>query len=280
MDENNKILQIISNETITEVSHLDIVTPTIYKTFFNKYAYEHNKTLDDEEKITDLILNKKILECKNFQKQNSSNAVKLSDNTSRAISAIKEKDEDKLNEVLKETQELRREIEKLKESVYRDELTRAYNRKWLNDHYLVEDSEIMAEDGILAIIDLNYFKEINDRFGHIIGDKVLIFITNELKKVKVNVVRYGGDEFILIFPSIVAVNIVKEQLNKVREDILSKKLKAESAFFRVSFSFGIKEFQKEDLFSSIVEEADKNMYEDKTEIKKTLTSLQTHMPSD
>ena len=273
MQENEEILKIISNETLNDLNDISIVTPTIYKSIFSKYAIEHGTTLEDEDKVTDTILDSKISLFQNMQSQTSNNAISLSEHTNRAITAIKEKDESKLNTVLKETQELRHEIEKLKEAVYKDELTHAFNRKWLHDNYLNTDTEIFKTSGTLAIIDLNFFKEVNDTFGHVIGDKVLIFIANQLKQTKESVIRYAGDEFIIIFSDKISQEKAFDKLNKIRENIIHKKLKAGDSSFRVSFSIGTYAFTKEDSLPNTIESADKNMYADKIEIKKTVTGI-------
>jgi diguanylate cyclase (GGDEF)-like protein len=272
MQTDETILKVISNETIESIHDMGIVTPSIYKSIFNKYASEHDTDISQEEKITDTLLNEKILMCQSFQTKNSQSAIQLSDNTSKAISAIKNKDENQLNEVLHETQKLRREIEKLKEAVYRDELTHAFNRRWMNETF-IKDDDILNSNGTLAIIDLNYFKNVNDTHGHIVGDKVLIFIANKLRKTTENVIRYGGDEFIIMFAEDISKEAALAKLSLVREDIIRKKLKAGDASFRVSFSFGAVTYKKDDILGNVIEAADKNMYEDKIEIKKRITGI-------
>jgi diguanylate cyclase (GGDEF)-like protein len=270
---NTKFLELISNETKDSIMSMPVVTPSVYASIFSKYAIEHNVDLDDEAKLShDLI----ISECSNLtklQKQTSKSVQQLSHNTDRAINAIKNNDESVLNEVLAQTQELRQEILKLKEAVYKDELTHIYNRKWLHDNLLEENGDSLKYDGTLAMIDLNYFKIINDTYGHIIGDKVLIFIAAQLTKTKQSVVRYGGDEFIVIFRTDTDLNEAVNLLNKLRENIISKKLKTGDASFKVSFSIGAHEFKKGDKLSEIIELADKNMYDDKIEIKKRVTGI-------
>ncbi len=272
MTNNEDALKIISNETINSIHNIGIVTPSIYKSVFSKHALKHNTDIDNEDKLTDKLLDNKIQMCHAFQEQASQGAIALSGHTDRAISAIKAKDESTLNDVLKETNNLRKEIEKLKQAVYKDELTHSYNRKWLNDNYLNGDSDTFKSSGTLAIIDLNYFKLVNDTYGHIIGDKVLIFIANQLRTSKKDVVRYGGDEFIIIFKD-TDQDTAFSVLDAIREKIITKKLKAGESSFRVSFSIGSYEFEKGDNLANIIELADKNMYADKIKIKKRITGI-------
>ncbi|MCD6173455.1 MAG: GGDEF domain-containing protein [Sulfurimonas sp.] len=273
MEANEEILRIISNETLDSAHDISIVTPTIYKSIFQKNASSHNADISNEDKLTDRMLNDKISMFQNMQEETSKNAVKLSSHTSKAISAIKEKDEAKLNEILKETQDLRKEINKLKEAVYKDELTHSLNRKWVHDNYVQGENDEFNQDGTLVIIDLNYFKLVNDTYGHIIGDKVLIFIANQLKKTKEHVVRYGGDEFIILFNENIDSDTALLKLNEIRENIISRKLKAGENSFRVSFSFGAYEFEQGDSLANVIELADKNMYNDKIKIKQRITGI-------
>ena len=272
MDTSTDILKVISNETMSSVHTISIVTPSIYKSFFEKNAQLHGEEIANEEKLTNRLLDEKIKMCDNVQEKNSSHAIKLSDNTNRAIHAIQEQDNDTLHQVLKETMLLRKEIESLKLAVYKDELTNVYNRKWVNDNFLDDANEIFTKSGVLAIIDLNYFKLVNDTYGHIVGDKVLVFIANQLKITKEKVVRYGGDEFMVFFSG-VSEQEAFEKLNHIREKVISKKLKTSDASFRTSFSIGVASFQQGKSFVETTEQADKNMYEDKLKIKEKITGI-------
>lgn len=271
MQNNDAVLKIISNETLDSINDLGIITPSIYKSHFIKHAQQHDASISEEEQMTNRILDEKIQMFSNYNEQTSKNVISLSNNTSKAISAIQDKDENILNQVLQETNDLKKELEKLKEAVYRDELTHARNRKWLNDNYLQNDT--FTSFGTLAIIDLNFFKLINDTYGHIIGDKVLIFISSQLARIEKNVIRYGGDEFILIFDDMDQDSSFAK-IDKIRESIIAKKLKAGDASFRVSFSIGTYEFEDGDKLANVIELADKNMYNDKTKIKKRITGIE------
>ena len=269
MKKNNDILKIISNETLDATHSIPVVTPSIYATLFEEKAKSHSIHMDEEKEFN---ISREILikECENLvdmREKNDKNAIRLSSSTSKAIDAIKKKDEKLLNDVLKETEELRREIESLRKTIYKDDLTSAYNRKYLKDNYLEEGSENFSKNGILAIIDMNDFKDINDTYGHAIGDKVLIFIANNLKKTKADVIRFGGDEFIIMFDDTFSIEEAISKVDMVHEIITHKKLKAKKGEFRVGFSIGIASFKKSEDFNDIFEIADKKMYENKEQMK-------------
>ena len=270
----NDLLRIVSNETKDSIDQISVVTPTIFASIFSEFAKKHDTVLENEEEVSSDLLQLECSSLTSMQESTSKNAHTLSKSTDKAITAIKDKDETTLNEVLKETQALRAEIEKLKESMYKDELTNVYNRKWLHDNCLDDKTNTFTDSGTLAIIDLNYFKIVNDTHGHVIGDKVLIFIANQLKLSKHEVIRYGGDEFIIMFPENETEATAKSTLCKIRDKVLSKKLKAHNTMFRTSFSIGTYSFKKGDDLAKTIAGADKKMYVDKQEIKKRITGIE------
>lgn len=266
-------MAIVSNETKKSIAPLDIVTPSIYTSIFTKFAQYHHIDLENDEKLTDDLLNEKISAFEKLQERTSNNAQALSEHADKAIDAIKQKDEAILAEVLKETKKLRQEIEKLKESLYKDELTNVYNRKWLHDTILCTEGECMQSSGTLAIIDLNYFKLVNDSFGHIVGDKVLVYIAHLLHKTKNKVIRYGGDEFLILFSKKTSEQDAIKELNKLRETVIAKKLKTKDSQFTVSFSFGVQAYKKSEKIIDVIDKADEKMYHDKIEIKNRIKGI-------
>ena len=151
MAEDKQLLQIITNEALDTITQFDIVTPSIYASIFSKFAQEHNQEIENEDELSHKLLEQECSNLTQLQSETSKNANILSQNTDKAITAIKDKNETLLNEVLKETEDLRREIEKLKESVYHDELTHTYNRKWLHDNY-IKDGALFNKNGMEVLV--------------------------------------------------------------------------------------------------------------------------------
>lgn len=83
------------------------------------------------------------------------------------------------------------EYEKLYKLAYYDNLTGCYNRNWYFEHFNSFD------EFMFIIIDINGLKKINDIQGHIVGDNFIKSIAEHLSKFG-DVIRFGGDEFILI----------------------------------------------------------------------------------
>lgn len=68
--------------------------------------------------------------------------------------------------------------------------------------------------------------------------------------------------------------VALEILNEIREVVITKKLKAHDSLFRTSFSIGVQNYMKGDTLGSIIEIADKNMYEDKLQIKQRISGIE------
>jgi diguanylate cyclase (GGDEF)-like protein len=263
--ENKKELIAITNEVKRQISDIEIVTPLLYKKLFYNQLTTHNIKYENEDIIVDNIFDEQLSKLNELNKNTSENVVRLDNNTKDAIKAIKSKDETKLEKVLEEIADLRYDIEKLKSSIFKDTLTKAYNRQWFYSNYM-DGSECFIRDGILVFIDMNYFKDINDNYGHLAGDKVLEFASLHLKKTKADLVRYGGDEFLLLFDND-NLKEVKCLMELNREQITHKELRFRGYSFRTNYSYGIVPFKINDNFQDILSSADSLMYEDKKSFK-------------
>jgi len=89
--------------------------------------------------------------------------------------------------------------------IFEDELTGLYNRRFLHNYFQQNIPWNALEDNPLSLLmmDLDHFKEINDTYGHDIGDQALIWLGNLLREVatdKYLPIRYAGDEFMILMP--------------------------------------------------------------------------------
>ena len=99
---------------------------------------------------------------------------------------------------------------------YRDALTRAYSRMYL-DNFL---PDLEHADGV-AIIDVDKFKHINDTYGHPVGDEALCAIAGTILsciRSSDTLIRYGGDEFLLIFSQI-SEEVFRRRLRRISEAV-------------------------------------------------------------
>ena len=104
------------------------------------------------------------------------------------------------------------------QALYRDPLTNAYNRR-----YYTEQSESFANAEGVAMIDVDNFKAVNDTYGHQAGDETLRLIVRgiiDCIRSSDILIRYGGDEFLLFFPSIPS-DIFASRLEEIRRRVES-----------------------------------------------------------
>lgn len=244
----------------SQMQTLDIVLPRRYAIIFADLAKERQIDLGPEEVITNEVLDDKVV----------THVEQLSDSANKAVDAIAKKDDAKLQEVLVETQTLREEIEQLRSAVYEDTLTKVFNRRWMEENYLTHDKRSFSIDGMIAMVDMNDFKYINDTFGHISGDKVLAYVASQLRRSSGRVVRFGGDEFFVLFDADTTKESANQKLHNIRELVIKKQLRSEGKSFRTSFSYGIAKFSVGDTVEAVVGIADEAMYEDKIQIKRRI----------
>jgi two-component system, cell cycle response regulator len=129
------------------------------------------------------------------------------------------------------------------QSVLIDELTQVYNRRFLFDllERYIKDYERSNTPFSVSLFDLDYFKNINDSYGHIMGDNVLesfaSFLKESVRSTDI-VFRYGGEEFVILFPRTNAEE-AKEVVKRLLEEFSAITFSDNDSSFHVSFSAGI-----------------------------------------
>jgi len=253
----------ITNIIFEKMKTIDYLLPEEYEELFKKVAKEENISLDEKEH--EKILTKSIIS----QIENLEYVVESS------IVAIETGNTQTLKLLLEEVKKSKIQIEKLKQLIYLDTLTRVHNRKWLYDTYLDNNNIEMSTSAKFCLIDINDFKQINDKHGHAIGDKILIYMANKFQESGGEVVRFGGDEFIVIFEDSTSLEHINQTFSKIRNQILAKTFKSPNTntTFKMSFSFGSVSFKSGTEFNNLLYQADTVMYQDKEEIKLYLKKM-------
>lgn len=141
----------------------------------------------------------------------------------------------------------------------RDELTGLYNRRYINER-ISQSLCNSGSRGVIAVVDIDHFKKVNDSFGHDVGDNTLIAVSNILKSFMGQqdlIGRYGGEEFVLFLSQSdsESVKTLLEEMSKAVETKASVMLPNP-----VTISVGYSEVRKEDTLHSLFSKADSALY--------------------
>ena len=156
----------------------------------------------------------------------------------------------------------------LKDLSEKDPLTGLYNRRYFEKEIIKQFSRCKRYKEILSVafIDIDYFKKVNDNYGHDIGDEVLKNLANlVVPQLRVNdlFARFGGEEFILLLPN-TSQDAALQLLERLR--LLIKDHNVETGRGKISFtiSIGITEITDHDIdYHTMVKRADEALYKAK-----------------
>ena len=155
----------------------------------------------------------------------------------------------------------------LESEIIIDPLTNVYNRLYLNKLIENESKGRNPLNGYyhLLFLDLDNFKRINDSYGHIIGDQILSIISERLRSFfgeHSNIIRYGGDEFIILYESTFETNI--EMVIQSFKQYLEKDIYIDGNPYQVKGSIGHFPYHPEhDRLEDVIKNSDADMYQQK-----------------
>lgn len=166
--------------------------------------------------------------------------------------------------------QLRDQARALHKMAYRDPLTSAYNRRSFQDNFpqylrCAQRSMLNEHPVYIIMADIDYFKRINDTFGHDTGDQVLIAFTNLLSssiKPTDGLYRFGGEEFVIVLvycPENAAKARIEEIMNKLNQRALGIK----EINYPVTSSFGMTRLLPEDDWEKAISRVDTGLYQAK-----------------
>lgn len=150
------------------------------------------------------------------------------------------------------------------EHSYIDPLTRLYNRNYLDYMLAVISGKSTCTAGLM--IDLDYFKSINDKYGHSVGDEALIdaaLVIQSSVPAKADAIRFAGDEFIVIMQNSSEAEI-NETVENIRNSVNLFNENMEKVY-KLSFSIGNSTFASGSSVDEFFSRMDENMYAEKRE---------------
>ncbi len=164
--------------------------------------------------------------------------------------------------------EAKRLMEHLRENSLRDPMTGLYNRRFLEDYVgaLVSSSQRRKASFAVLMLDLDFFKQVNDTHGHEAGDKVIKTLADLLaRSVRGSdfAVRYGGEEFLVVLVD-TGIEPALKVAEKIRAEVEATKIPLPTGILQKTISIGVSEFPNDaDTFWQVVKFADVALYKAK-----------------
>ena len=168
-----------------------------------------------------------------------------------------------------QAQLLKEAEESLRHIASTDELTGLFNRRSFAE-IIERETARSHRNGhqlTLCLCDIDFFKRINDTYGHAAGDHVLRTISQSLRTTLREydcVARWGGEEFIFLWPD-TGVDMARQIAERLRESIAGSLMNFEGHAIAVSMTFGIAQFNASESWPAVVARADEALYRGKAE---------------
>ncbi len=175
-------------------------------------------------------------------------------------------------------------LDKLQKLAITDGLTGLYNSRHFYNRLELEVSRSSRYDHPLSLLlmDIDYFKNYNDSYGHLEGDKVLVIIGKIIKaclRKMDSAYRYGGEEFTIILPETNAKD-AETVAQRIRRSIEESEFRPEGFDpVTITISIGVTEYNPGEDLSSFVQRCDKAMYTSKNNGRNSISSLFAENPA-
>ena len=178
--------------------------------------------------------------------------------------------EKRLQETSQEVDQLRHNLEKVREEAMTDALTGVANRKRFDEamRKARRASELQGEPFSLILCDIDHFKRFNDTWGHQTGDQIIRFVAACLSRFSKDyhvVARYGGEEFGMVLPR-TGLDEARALADRIRSTVESKRLLRKSTnedLGHITVSLGVSHYANGESIESLIERCDTNLYKSK-----------------
>jgi len=287
----NQKLTAVMNELIRKSVS---ITPEILKQLYGNYvtgkgtSETANLAIHDIKKIMSDLMgtmssaegeledsNNALLECINDASSQTLNSGMQSIlnalvSVTKEIIGSSEDMKSRLNHATREVETLRDKLKKTRIEALTDTLTGLTNRRGMEKILQQEIRETRKSGQDLSVImgDIDHFKNINDTFGHLVGDHVIKMVATTLKgyvRGRDHVVRYGGEEFMILLPetSLDGALVLGEKIRDFLASMSWKENQKGTSLGKITLSFGISCLSEKDTTDSLIKRADDALYHSK-----------------
>ncbi|MFD2165675.1 GGDEF domain-containing protein [Thalassotalea euphylliae] len=152
---------------------------------------------------------------------------------------------------------LQTELAEARKEIYLDPITRLYNKKALHKHFEAWTTNDPNKQLAAVVVNVDHFKEFNEKFGSLIGDVILSKIANKVSNYVGESglpVRLGNEEFLILMPDVEA-SVASEIAEKIRQGVEKLRFISSKSGIRLpkmTISLGVSEYQRRDSLSSFV----------------------------
>jgi diguanylate cyclase len=170
--------------------------------------------------------------------------------------------EERLETATKEASELRTKLEEARDNARKDPLTGLANRRAFEEAFAA--AAFKGDRICMAVCDVDYFKSVNDRFGHVVGDRVLKALAESLSDTCKGhlVARYGGEEFVVLFTGL-EIKAARDVLERARVAVSAKRYRlreTDAPLGEITFSAGLSPAAPGEVFGTVFHRADQLCY--------------------
>ena len=234
---------------------------------YNRKVYKQSKELESITMLDDIKIMKKNLK-------------KEVEAIQATVGKKEERDKQQMGALAKQISSLNIELKKVKTKAMTDGLTKAYNREAFDSYIrkLVDRNTIKRSPFSLLMLDIDDFKNINDAYGHQIGDRVLVALVKkctELIRDEDFLARYGGEEFVIVLPGASLRNALKKA-QRLRKAIAGTRYttgkERGGEGLSITVSIGASSFRKNDSVSTVIDRSDQALYQAKRTGKNRVVS--------
>ncbi len=171
--------------------------------------------------------------------------------------------------VTKRTEELEKANEEIRQLSITDPLTGCFNRRYMDEHLALslEQAKRFRRNLSISICDIDFFKKVNDQWGHLAGDRVLSEVGQTLRRSLRKsdwIARYGGEEFMVVLPE-TECSDAHAVMEKLRGHLEEMQIPFNGNMLRITASFGLAslESEKDESVMDLVGRADTYLYQAK-----------------